>query len=330
MVTVIIPAYKREDDLRQALQSLVIQTSKDFKVLVSDDCSPKSLRSVCMEFKNQLDITYIRTPENRGCGGNRQFALQWFLTEISTDYVMFLDSDDVLMPQAIARLNVAIEKNKADLISTDIVEETLAPEQQVIPADKSKTWLHGKIYRTQFLRKHHIQFNTTLRTNEDLAFNLTVYAYEPESYFLPEQLYLWRTNQESITRHKGNDAVLQKCNSIDYIMAIYDAYTHYPEGKLTTLMIGNILNCYNFWQRGEIYGTLTDQVEACVNEMLHNLQVIKTLVMVYDYPDTTFKIDAWCIFGTSLVFFRETIGAWIMHFFTKEEIRSYIEQFNKK
>ena len=330
MVTVIIPAYKREDDLRQALLSLVIQTSKDFKVVVSDDCSPQSLRPVCMEFADKFKITYIRTPENLGCGGNRRFALQWCLDKELPDYIMFLDSDDALMPQAIARLNVAIDKNKADIISTDIVEETLLPEQKIIAADKSKTWLHGKIYRASFLRKHKIQFNPTLRTNEDLAFNLTVYAYQPESYLLPEQLYLWRANQESITRRKGNDEVMQQCNSIDYIMAIFDAYTHYPEGKLTALMIGNIVNCYNFWQRGEIYGTLTPQARIYMSEMLHNSQVVKTLLGIYKHPDTLFKIEAWCLYGTSLVFFKETLGAWFMRFFTREEIQKYIAEMNEE
>jgi hypothetical protein len=41
---------------------------------------------------------------------------------------MFLDSDDLLMPQAIARLNKAIQENGADLISTDIVEESTGPK----------------------------------------------------------------------------------------------------------------------------------------------------------------------------------------------------------
>lgn len=329
MVTVIIPAYKRPYDLKKALMSLEIQTDQNFKVLVSDDHSPISLQEVCDEFASRLKITYIRSEKNRGCGGNRYFALDYFFNNSPTEYLMFLDSDDLLMPQAIARLNKAIQENGADLISTDIVEESTGPKQSIIKAEDSKTWLHGKIYRTQFLIDHNIQFDPSLTTNEDLAFNLSLYAHDLDSYLLSEQLYLWRTNTESITRAKGNNTIRQKCFSIDYIKAIYSAYKHYKKDELSNIMIANILHCYNFWQRAVIYNTLTDEVKQQINEMLHNPQVVTTLFSFYQHPDTSLKLDAWCLKDESLVFFGQTYGQWIMKFFTPAEILQAIKKSKK-
>ena len=43
--TFLLPAFK-PDFLEVALRSIKLQTLKDFKVLVSDDCSPHDLKSI--------------------------------------------------------------------------------------------------------------------------------------------------------------------------------------------------------------------------------------------------------------------------------------------
>ena len=111
MITVIIPCWERQDELRQALYSLAAQTYKEFQIIVSDDHSQNDMKAVCDEFDGALSIKFIRTHKNLGCGGNRRFALENFFAE-PTEYVMFMDSDDVLMPQAIARLSQAIIHNE--------------------------------------------------------------------------------------------------------------------------------------------------------------------------------------------------------------------------
>ena len=74
MITVIIPAYNRGNDLRQALYSLCTQTKSEFKVIVSDDASTEMLHPICQEFEKKLDITYLRAKENGGCGKNRRMV----------------------------------------------------------------------------------------------------------------------------------------------------------------------------------------------------------------------------------------------------------------
>lgn len=319
MVTVIIPAYNRPNELSAALTSLRIQTDQDFKVIVSDDAGAVNLKEVCDDFP-ELEICYLRPAKNLGCGGNRRFALDYFFKH-PTEHLMFLDSDDLLMPQAIARLNKAITVNEADIISTDIVQECDGPKQIIIKAEDSKTWLHGKIYKTQFLMDNHLQFNDRLETNEDLAFNLSLYAYDPESYFLHEQLYLWRSNDDSVTRSKNNTALLQRCNSIEYIRANYTAFKCYKAGmQLSPVLVANIIHIYNFWQRAVIYNTLTDEIRTQVHEMLHHPQIIKILFSFYQHGNSSLKLDAWCLKGESLIFFSQTYGQWLTKFFTPAEI----------
>jgi glycosyltransferase involved in cell wall biosynthesis len=44
--SIAIPAYNRSDYLRQAIKSCLAQTTPDFEVIVSDDCSSEDLRAV--------------------------------------------------------------------------------------------------------------------------------------------------------------------------------------------------------------------------------------------------------------------------------------------
>ena len=326
-VTVIIPAYNRPDELRKALFSLAAQTDPRFNVLVSDDASSVPLEPVCAEFNGVLNISYIKSHKNRGCGGNRQFALDYFYRNNPTKYLMFMDSDDALMPQAIARLSIAIDTNQADIINTNILKETLGRDVERI-ANTNKTWLHGKIYRTDFLKEHNITF-PQIGTNEDLAFNLSIYAYndELESYLLNEDLYLWRTHDNSITKNKQNSVVLQKCHSVDYIDAIYHAFLHYRKTALSLLMKANIMNCYTYYQNGKIFGVLTEQNKTRMRQMLRYPEIGEALVSLYRYPNTDLSLKQWCIKNDAIVFYGQTYGQWIMEFYTQEEIKQLINKY---
>lgn len=325
MITVIIPCWERQEELRQALYSLAAQTEKGFKVIVSDDHSKNDMKSVCDEFDGALSIKYIRTHKNLGCGGNRRFALETLFAD-PTEYVMFMDSDDALMPQAIARLGQAIEHNQADIIATNIGLESHGPIQGTIEAKKAKTWLHGKIYRTQFLIDHQIQFPISLRTNEDLSFNLSLYAYDPESYFVDEMLYLWRSNDSSITRSKAHTDAQKRCNSLDYIDAIYFAFLHFGKQNLSNEMIANVINCYNYYQNAVCYGIWEQSYFSKLKKMLHHPQVSSVLVNIYNQPDLDFDFKQWCVSGDNLMFYGQTFGQWVMKFFTQEEIKQLITE----
>ena len=325
MITVIIPAYNRGNDLRQALYSLCAQTKSDFKVLVSDDGSTEDLQSICEEFAPKLDLTYLRSNKNRGCGGNRRFALEYFLGSAPTEYLMWLDSDDFLFPFAIERLEEVIVHNDADIIITNIQRDFKQDKKDLIKAEESRTWMHGKIYRTQFLIDNRILFPSDLATNEDLAFNLSLYAYNPESYLMDEEVYYFRNNPNSITKQTDK---IRKCTSVDYIDAIYYAYLHFRKNncELSWLMISNILNCYNYYQRGIVFNTLQEVHKQHMRRMLHDPQVSRVLVQIYAHPEYNAHFDQWAVKDDSLIFFGQTFGSWVMSFFKPEEIQELIRQ----
>ena len=129
-LTVLMPAYNRPEMLRDALQSLVDQTYKDFKLVIYDDCSKESLLGVIGEFRGNLEIEYIRGEDNHGEGYSRQRLLE----QVDTEYFAWMDSDDIALPERLEKQMAAIKKLDVDAVYCQMVSF----DGQSIKADVTK------------------------------------------------------------------------------------------------------------------------------------------------------------------------------------------------
>ena len=78
-------------------------------------------------------------------------------------------------------------------------------------------WLHGKIYRRDFINKNNIRFNNT-RANEDNGFNRLVQFLSPKFLFLDEVVYCYNDNPNSITRNAENKYIFTGLKGFCYNM----------------------------------------------------------------------------------------------------------------
>lgn len=199
MINLIIPTYKARDTLPKALDSLVAQTRSMFIVTIVQDCDDEDYTDLIKTYSDRgLHIRHIKTPQNGGPGMARQYGMD---SDTQSDYFMFMDADDMLMPRAIEILYHEAKMNNADVISSNfIAESTHGPGQLMEAQNIPCTWTHGKIYRAQYLRENNIRFISELRLNEDSYFNLVACNCTNKKMTLPEVTYLWRDNRESLTR----------------------------------------------------------------------------------------------------------------------------------
>ena len=91
--SIAIPVYNRPDYLRQAIRSALAQTTDDFEIIVSDDCSTDDLFSVVNSFGDSR-IAYYRSSSNLRAAKNHQASVSLSRGE----YVVNLHSDDLLLP----------------------------------------------------------------------------------------------------------------------------------------------------------------------------------------------------------------------------------------
>lgn len=206
MVNLVIPAYNCSETLPKTLSSLMAQTKSQFITTIVDDNSKEDLSGIIKTFSDFLSIQYIKLPENRGPGHARQVGVD---SVPMCDYVMFLDSDDLLYPRAVEILYREAKRSSADIIYSDILHESRGDGERVLDLGENTTWLHGKIYRMDFLRKFDIRFPEEFLLNEDSYYNLVCYFLSENRKNIPEVTYIWRNNPKSITRTKSEETLVK-------------------------------------------------------------------------------------------------------------------------
>jgi glycosyltransferase involved in cell wall biosynthesis len=98
LVTVIIPTYNRAPLIGRAVSSVRAQTLTDFDVVVIDDASDDDTAQVLAEIADPR-LGVRRLDIRSGPGAARNAAL----TDLDCRYAAFLDSDDVMAPERLAR-----------------------------------------------------------------------------------------------------------------------------------------------------------------------------------------------------------------------------------
>src|SRR4051794_37688274 len=93
LVSVIIPCYNQAHYLGEAIESVINQTYPHFEIIVVDDGSTDNTSEVAGGFK---EVRCIRQ-QNQGLSAARNTGLR----ESSGAFLVFLDSDDRLLPEAI-------------------------------------------------------------------------------------------------------------------------------------------------------------------------------------------------------------------------------------
>lgn len=109
LLSLIIPVYNREDEMRELLRSLSEQTNRDFEVVIVEDGSTVTSEHVAKEYSDKLDIKYFTKP-NSGPGLTRNYGSE----RSSGEYLVYLDSDCVIPPQYIQVLHDYLENNPVD------------------------------------------------------------------------------------------------------------------------------------------------------------------------------------------------------------------------
>lgn len=129
--SVIVPAYQVQAYLHECLESVLSQSCPDLELIVVDDCSPDACGAIIDEFAaRDARVLPVHLPENVGLGRARNAGV----ARASGDYLLFLDSDDTLTPDALRSV-------------ADRLKETGDPD--VLVFDYARTYWTGEAVRNQ-------------------------------------------------------------------------------------------------------------------------------------------------------------------------------------
>ncbi|MHB1326344.1 MAG: glycosyltransferase family 2 protein [Thermoleophilia bacterium] len=129
-ITTIIPTYRRPQQLKQAIRSVLQQTYPHFQVCVYDNASGDDTALVVAEMaKADPRVKYYCHPENIGAFNNFQYGLQ----HVETPFFSFLSDDDLILPEFYETALAGFESHPDAMFSaTDVIH----------------VGMHGKILKT--------------------------------------------------------------------------------------------------------------------------------------------------------------------------------------
>ncbi len=112
LVTIIIPIYNVEKYLRMTLNSVQAQTLKNLEVIMIDDGSTDGSSEIAQQYAQNDKRFQYYYQSNRGLSASRNEGLK----RASGKYIVFLDSDDTIEPDALKYLYNLAEHRKVELI----------------------------------------------------------------------------------------------------------------------------------------------------------------------------------------------------------------------
>ena len=117
-VSIVVPVYNVEDCLSYCVESLRQQTYKNIEIILVDDGSTDSSGEICDQYAREDDRIKVLHIENGGLSNARNTGVK----ESSTDWIVFIDSDDYYDHRAIEYLVKLRDKYRVDLVATPVIE----------------------------------------------------------------------------------------------------------------------------------------------------------------------------------------------------------------
>ncbi len=217
--SIIIPVYNTELYLIECIESVLSQSFTDYEIICVNDGSTDRSLNILKEYENKCQCLRIITQQNQGLSVARNNAMKIAVGE----YLLFLDSDDMLAPDALHNIVNAIKKSSRNVDVVAFNATTVSEDVQKIQVDilfnhKDFSIKTGIDYLNEFVEKHKwgpsaVCFYAIRRTlienanlsfpagriNEDELFVPIMLTKAKDLVVLPMYCYIYRMRQTSIS-----------------------------------------------------------------------------------------------------------------------------------
>lgn len=214
---IIVPHYKEPWEICQYLfNSIAMQRGVSFNnvhVIVVNDGNFEDCNLTADDLERMQTYPYkvdFYTKEHEGVSAARNFGL----CTSEADYVMFCDIDDGFLNNYALHLLFSSMQEGFDYCVNAFIEETFNEHGDpiIVNHDRDITFMHGKVYRREFLVEQGLYFDERMTLHEDGYFNMLVLStaqHEGRVKMLSTPIYMWCWNNQSVVRKDRKDFVLR-------------------------------------------------------------------------------------------------------------------------
>ena len=253
-IGILIPVYNVADYVEECIESILTQIDTRASILIMNDASTDNSAAIIKRFENHPQVQIFDAPYNRGLSATRNALFDMAQTE----YIWFIDSDDVMYEGAYKSVMSQIEKLNSDVLCADYVSLRGKKEvkkkafigkanknyinkrnsflDNIIENNSNHVW--NKVFRRQVIQD--IRFKEGLNF-EDILYMTDISLKHFEFRYLKQPIIKYREREGSILKNLDKKYVddylyaftyrVEKYQRIGrddgYLYLLYKVYKHY-------------------------------------------------------------------------------------------------------
>lgn len=239
-ISIIIPVYNVSAYIERCLKSVIKQTYNHFECILVDDASPDDSIAKCeqmiADYDGPIQFRILHHELNRGLSAARNTGI-----DVATgDYILFVDSDDIISNDCVEKLMAPILEDKSIEM---VLGEKLRFSDEGLFETKMKSWQHqedlssqedvrntyldvkrhlstaawNKLTSRSFINRHHLRFMEGLIW-EEVLWSFFEMKYLNHMYIIPDITYFYYQHPNSIcTGTKKEKLSFYSCKICDII-----------------------------------------------------------------------------------------------------------------
>lgn len=234
-ISIIMPVYNCKDYVAKSIESVINQKFTSWEFIIVDDGSTDGSGEICDTYaSNDARIKVIHL-DNGGVSQARNKGLE----NATGEYIQFLDSDDMILPQTMQVAIDNIENNDMVIWGYEIFpvagkNHTDSPKTYKSPSEMSSDFntlsQYGlintpwnKLFRRKIIEENGLIFDKKISYGEDALFNLSYFKHCGGVKVIPDVLHKYRYDSNSTNSLSGKfhenmmyiqQLIKEECDSI--------------------------------------------------------------------------------------------------------------------
>ena len=257
MISIIVPVYNVIDELRRCFDSIVSQSYSNLDIILIDDGSTDGSAALCDELAQNDPRVRIFHKNNGGLSSARNLGLK----EAAGEWLLFVDSDDLIESDACEGLLAVANTAKVDFVLGDAIHETprgiehmvhssLEPRQiytskdciiQLVKSHQFYAPAVLALYNVSFLRSHNLYFVEGL-LHEDMEFQPRLYLSANSIGYSGNVFYHYIDRSTSIMNASNRE---KRISAMRFIYSNWKAlFDTINDTELRNALYGHLAKCY--------------------------------------------------------------------------------------
>jgi glycosyltransferase involved in cell wall biosynthesis len=236
MISVIMPVYNGGEFLKEAIESILNQTYRDFEFIIAyDESSDDSLENI-KEYQN-IDSRIILST---GCGRGLVKSLNDAIDIARGEYIARMDADDISLPERFEKQIHLMKKENLDICGCHyliINKDGKYIDTILTPLEKNTLLLylaigvpfaHGSVmFRKDFMSNNNLEYGQGVKFSEDKGLWIAMYKNSAKFSNVNDILFKYREFNQSLSKQRKKEVRIDDECLKDNILKFYDKEAYY-------------------------------------------------------------------------------------------------------